>query len=160
MDGVRPLNVLVADDSPDDIFLLEQAFKKAGGQSRLWHVGDGQQALDYLAGKGRFSDRRAHPFPDVLLLDLNMPHKDGFEVLKWLRENPGCGLLVAYVLSASTRESDLRRALELHANGFVVKPNQISDLTKFVAALHQWHQFAVIPEKRDAGEDSGQRPMT
>ena len=147
MNGVRSLKILIADDSSDDIFLLEQAFKKAGVETQLSHACNGQEAVDYLEGKGPFSDRVAYPLPDVLLLDLNMPHKDGFEVLEWWGQHPELSLLLVYVLSASARHSDVRRAFELHAHGYVVKPSQMADLIKFVAALSQWHQFALVPNQ-------------
>jgi len=151
----KELNILVADDSPDDIFLLQQAFKKAGVQSRLSQVCDGQEACGYLRGEGRWGDRAAHPLPDVLLLDLNMPHKNGFEVLEWVRQNIESRLLMVYVLSASARESDVHRAYELKANGYVVKPNQVHDLVGLVQALHQWHKFVVLPRPSEKSVKGG-----
>jgi CheY-like chemotaxis protein len=141
----QELNILVADDSQDDIFLLQQAFKKAKVPSRFCQVCDGQEACNYLQGEGCWGDRLAHPLPDVLLLDLDMPHKNGFEVLEWVREQSECSLLIVYVLSASARDSDIQRAHDLKANGYVVKPIQVADLVRFVQTLHQWHEFVVIP---------------
>ena len=143
----KELNILVADDSPDDIFLLQQAFKKAGVTSRLCEVCDGQEAIDYLHGEGRWADRTEHPIPDVLLLDLNMPHKSGFEVLEWIRQDEKNGLLIVYVLSASFRDSDIHRAYRLSANGYVLKPNQMRDLVEFIQTLHHWHKFAITPSR-------------
>ena len=141
----QELNILVADDSQDDIFLLQQAFKKAKVHSRFCQVCDGQEACNYLQGEGCWGDRAAHPLPDVLLLDLDMPHKNGFEVLEWVRNQSHCNSLIVYVFSASARDSDIQRAHDLKANGYVVKPIQVADLVRFVQTLHQWHEFVVIP---------------
>jgi len=141
------LNILVAEDSPEDIFLLQQAFKKAKVKSHFCQVCDGQEACSYLKGEGCWGDRVTHPLPDILLLDLNMPHKNGFEVLEWVRQHSHCSLLIVYVFSASARKADIQRAHDLKANGYVIKPNRVRDLVAFVQALHQWHKFLVIPSQ-------------
>src|SRR5215831_4825765 len=103
------MNILLAEDNSDDVVLLEHAFKKAGVTSHLTAVTDGLEALDYLEGEGAFANRAAYPFPDVLLLDLNMPRKNGFEVLAWVRRDANCSRLMVHVLTASPRESDAER---------------------------------------------------
>jgi CheY-like chemotaxis protein len=139
------LTILVAEDNTDDVFLLEQAFRKAGVTSRLCAVNDGVDAVAYLKGEGRYGDRSEYPCPDVLLLDLNMPRMNGFEVLEWVRHDERYRLLVVYVLTASARESDMEQAYAQHANGFIVKPNRLDELVALVAALHQWHRFVALP---------------
>jgi CheY-like chemotaxis protein len=141
------LNILVAEDNTDDVFLLEQAFRKAGVTSRLTAVRDGVDAVDYLKGEGPYGNRAEFPFPDVLLLDLNMPRMNGFEVLEWVRQDEHCGQLIVYVLTASARESDMERAYSLCASGFIVKPNRLDELVAFVSALHQWHCFVSLPRR-------------
>jgi CheY-like chemotaxis protein len=138
------LNILVAEDNEDDVFLLREAFKKAGVTSHLEAVTDGVEAVAYLSGEGGYSDRATYPLPDVLLLDLNMPRKDGLEVLEWVRSDPQCSRLMVHVLTASSRASDVERAYALHANSYTVKPNRISDLVGFALALHQWHGFVTL----------------
>lgn len=140
-------NILVVDDSANDVFLLEQAFKKAAATSRLHSVEDGIEARAYLKGERQFSDRAVHPFPDLLLLDLNMPRMNGFEFLEWLRQDARCGELVIYVLSASARDADVQRAYAGGANSYVVKPSRMDELVAFVAAMHQWHRFTVLPTR-------------
>src|SRR5579862_9146385 len=139
------LNILVAEDNADDVFLLKEAFRKAGVTSRLLAVSDGVEAVAYLKGEEAYSDRAQCPFPDLLLLDLNMPRMNGFEVLEWVRQEAECNRLVVYVLTASARESDVERAYSLHANAFIVKPNRLDDLVAFISALHQWHRFTLVP---------------
>ena len=140
------LNILVAEDNSDDVFLLEQAFKRAEAPSRLIAVRDGIEALEYLSGEGRFIDRVTWPFPDVVLLDLNMPRKNGFEVLEWVRGDSHCARLMVHVLTASSRVADVERAYALHANTYTVKPARLDDLVAFVRALHQWHRFVVLAD--------------
>jgi CheY-like chemotaxis protein len=139
-------NILLAEDNADDVFLLQQAFKKAGVDSRLHLAADGAEALAYLKGEGRYSDRAASPFPDVLLLDLNMPRMNGFEVLEWVRGHPQWGGLIVHVLTTSVREVDVQRAYDLRANSYVVKPSRVDELVQFVRALHEWHHFVSLPQ--------------
>jgi CheY-like chemotaxis protein len=141
------LTVLIAEDNADDIFLLQQAFKKAGAASGFQAVRDGLEAQAYLKGEAAYSDRNAHPFPDVLLLDLNMPRMNGFELLEWIRDDPACNRLIVHVMTASSRDADVQRAYELGANSYVVKPSRVDELVAFVTALRQWHRFTVLPAK-------------
>jgi CheY-like chemotaxis protein len=138
------MNILLAEDNSDDVVLLEHAFKKAGVTSHLTAVTDGLEALDYLKGEGAFADRVAYPFPEILLLDLNMPRKNGFEVLAWVRRDAGCSRLMVHILTASPREADAERAYALGANSYVVKPSRFDELVGFVAALGKWHQFVTL----------------
>ena len=104
-------------------------------------VSDGLEAIEYLSGEGAFADRGAHPFPDILLLDLNMPRKNGFEVLQWIRADSRCARLMVHVLTASSLDEDIQRAYELHANSYAVKPTRLDELVAYVVALNQWHGF-------------------
>lgn len=136
------LTILLAEDNADDVFLLEQAFKKAGATSRIVSVSDGAEVLEYLQrGAGE-----AAAFPDLLLLDLNMPRMNGFEVLKTLRAGaaPGRDIFVI-VFSASGLQRDVSEAYALGANAFVVKPSRIDQLVSFVTVLHQWMRFLALP---------------
>jgi len=139
------LKILIAEDNADDLFLLRQAFKKAGFTPPLHAVSDGVEALEYLKGEGVYADREIYPYPDLLLLDLNMPRMNGFEVLEWLRQDPHCNRLVVYVLTASARDADVELAYKLRANSYVIKPSRVDELVAFITALHQWHRFTVFP---------------
>jgi CheY-like chemotaxis protein len=142
----RPRNILLAEDNDDDVFLLQEAFKKARGTAPLHVVMDGLHALAYLNGDEPYSDRNTHPFPDVLLLDINMPQKNGFEVLEWVRRHPRCSPLVVHILTASPRQADIQRAYDLRANSYVIKPTRVDELITFVTALHDWHGFIAFPQ--------------
>jgi len=139
------LIILLAEDTPDDVLLLQHAFQKAGVAHRLEVVCDGMEAMEYLNGENAYADREQHPFPEVLLLDLNMPRMNGFEVLEQVRREPRYSRLLIHVLTASSREADVQRAYDLGANSYVLKPSRVSDLTAFASALNQWHQFVCLP---------------
>ena len=141
------LNILLAEDREDDVVLMQQAFNKAGVTSRLHVVRDGAEALAYLKGEGKYADRSAFPAPDVLLLDVNMPQLNGFEVLAWVREEPSYSRLMVHMLSGSSLEADVQRSYDLRANSYVVKPNRVDDLIAFVSAFHVLHRFVRLPQK-------------
>ena len=128
------MDILLVEDNEDDVFLLQQAFLKANASSRLYTVYDGVDAQAYLRGDGAYADRGSHPFPDILLLDLNLPRMNGFELLEWMRPETACARLVVHVLTASAREADVARAYELGANSYVLKPARLEMLVAFVAA--------------------------
>ena len=114
-------SVLLAEDNEDDFFLSSRVLAKAGLQP-VHHVADGNQAIDYLAGRGPYADRARHPLPDLLLLDLKMPGHTGHEVLEWMRQQPHLQAVRVYVLTSSDEPSDRRRALQAGAQGYIVKP--------------------------------------
>ncbi len=138
MSVVNSFRVLLAEDNEDDVFLMRQAVRKAGVALDLHAVPDGEEALAYLRGAGDYANRALHPLPDALLLDLNMPRLNGFEVLEILRRDPAWNSLPIYVLSASNLPADMRRTQELHANAYIVKPIRVDELATFAAALHLW----------------------
>jgi len=148
------LKILLAEDHEDDVLLLRQAFLKAGVTSQLHVVNDGDEAIEYLNAGGKFGDRSTFPFPDVLLLDLNLPRRNGFEVLEWVRQQPANAGLVVHVMSASAREVDVTRAYRLGANSYVVKPSRVDELVAFVKALHEWHRFVRL-SRLTAHRESG-----
>jgi CheY-like chemotaxis protein len=141
----RVLKILLVEDNPDDVLLLQQAFKRAGGASLLSVVQDGLEAQAYLKGDGKYSDRAVHPFPDLMMLDLNLPRMNGFELLEWLRNHSDCKRLTVHVMTASARDSDIRRAYDLHANSYVIKPSRMDELVTFVKSLFDWHRFTAFP---------------
>ncbi len=138
--------ILIAEDDPVDAWLLGRAFRQAGIDVDAKLVADGEQVLEYLAGNNGFSDRKAHPFPDVLLLDLKMPRLDGFEVLKAIHENPSLRPACVVVLTSSQLDEDKAKARELGADHFVTKPNS-GDYSKAVESLREfWTRQACFRE--------------
>ena len=121
--------ILIADDNRDDIFFLRRAFVKAGVE-QINDVQTGQDAIDYFAGEKAFADRRHFPVPDLLVLDIKMPGKDGFAVLEWLGQRPELKAIPVIILTSSFEERDVQRARELGANDYFVKSVKCQDLEK------------------------------
>lgn len=136
--AVNPVDVqcvLFAEDDDNDAFFLERAFKQARIANPLHRVIDGEEAINYLAGHDKYADREKYPLPSMMLLDLKMPRKNGFEVLRWLRAQPGLKRLPVVVLTSSKEDPDINRAYELGANTYVVKPVQFEGLAEMMKSL-------------------------
>jgi len=127
--------ILLVEDDDNDVLFVRSAFKKAELSNPLQVVSDGQKAVDYLEGLDEYADRSAHPLPYLVLLDINLPHKTGFEVLQWIREQPAVRTLTVVVLTSSTAEIDAQQAYLLGANSYVVKPSNPDKLREFMKAL-------------------------
>ena len=130
--------VLYVEDEEDDVFLIRHAFKEAGVCHPLVWVPDGEEALAYLAGAGKYADRASYPSPSLLLLDINMPRLSGLEVLKWLRAQKEFRALPALVLSSSSQDADIRQAYQSGANGYLVKPSALRQLLKIAKAIQDF----------------------
>ena len=134
IDSPKPV-VLAADDDENAHLLLARAFVKAEVNASLITVNDGEEAIEYLHGRGAFSDRSRYPFPNLLLLDLKMPRRSGFDVLKYLGENPRFQGLPVIVFSASSNEVDMRRARALGCRSYQVKPTEFDRLVEVVRRI-------------------------
>jgi CheY-like chemotaxis protein len=138
--------ILYVEDEETDVMLLRHVFSRAGITNLLKTVKDGKAAKDYLAGNPPFADRRAHPSPGLVLLDLNLPYWSGFEVLAWIRQQPMLRWLPVVIFSSSSRPDDITRAYEAGANSYLVKPNSLADLTALVQGLRNfWLQYNQVP---------------
>ena len=133
---MRPsFSLLVAEDDENDIFFLQRAFQQAKIENPIHVVHDGHEAIEYLSGEGKFSDRRRFPLPYLFLLDLKMPRRTGLDVLEWLQQQPELRCLPVVVLSSSSHRSDIEKAYELGANGFVVKPASLEKRVEFAKLI-------------------------
>jgi CheY-like chemotaxis protein len=118
----QPVIILLVEDSPDDVFFFRRAVSKSG-ISCVTHIAvDGLEAMDYLLNKGRFADTAAYPPPDIMFLDLKLPHVNGFEVLEWMRRHAECPRTPVVVLTSSNQQEDQQRAEALGASLFLTKP--------------------------------------
>ena len=142
----RPgLRVLMADDSPEDIFLVDRAVQKSG-LSRFFHaVNDGEDAIAYMRGLGQYGDRRRFLFPNILLLDLKMPKVDGFGVLRWLAAHPECKVIPTIMFSSSFLEEDVHQAYVLGANAFASKPHDLESLVVLMRDLYSFWSKCQVP---------------
>ena len=120
--------------------------KKARIANPIHHASDGQQAIDYLQGAGKFADREQFPLPGLVLLDLKLPYVMGLEVLRWIRQQPRTPPIVI-VLTASAENADIAEAYRLGANAFLVKPSEASKLEDIVKAIKDfWLTHNTLPE--------------
>lgn len=126
---MRPLRILHVEDNKEDLMLFGRACDAAGLPTVFHPVGDGRQAVAYLKGEGPFCDRDRHPFPDLIVLDLNMPGMDGFAFLDWLRQESDLSLPVL-VFTISGSAEDKARALAAGATGYFVKPKDFETLVR------------------------------
>lgn len=142
--------ILLVEDEENDIVLLKLSFQEAGIALPLRVVTDGQMAIDYLSGAQGFADRKEFPLPCLVLLDLKLPRQSGFEVLKWIREQPALKCLVVIVLSSAEHEQDVQQAYELGANSYVVKPMNVAQRDETIRLLKGWwlqcNRFAPVPQ--------------
>jgi CheY-like chemotaxis protein len=120
---------------------------KANLANPLHVVEDGEQAVAYLAGEGRFADRAAYPLPVLILLDLKLPRRSGLEVLQWVRQQPGLKRLRVVVLTSSNQKSDIDRAYELGANSYLIKPGTFDSLLEMMKAVDLY--WMLTSEKPD-----------
>lgn len=140
----RSIDILVAEDDPDDVFLLKRAFSQAGLNDPVHFVRDGQEVVDYLRGAQRADGEPAAGLPNLLLLDLRMPRLDGFEVLRWLKTQPALQRLPVVVLSAVDEPQGIENAYSLGANSYLLKPRNPEALRNLVQTLRRyWGEWNV-----------------
>ena len=142
--------ILLVDDSADDRDLCVRSLKKAGVQNEVVEAVDGVEALDYLAGTGRWEGRDVRELPAVVLLDLQMPRMDGLEVLGRIRSGPRTKQLPVVILTSSREESDVTRGYDLGANSYVQKPVEFPEFAAAVSHLGVfWILFNVPPPAKE-----------
>jgi len=122
--------ILQVEDDENDIFFLKLALGKNKMDSGLHVVEDGEEAIAYLRGDRKFSDRAHHPLPDLILLDLKLPHVMGLDVLKWIRSQPSFDMTVVIILTSSQQRSDIQEACSIGANSYLLKPTNPIDLVE------------------------------
>jgi CheY-like chemotaxis protein len=135
----------MVDDSEDDVFFVQRAFEKTGLGDGFESVSNGGEAIAYLCGDGKYSDRKEYPFPKLILLDLKMPGVDGFGVLEWLRGHEVCKIVPTVVFSSSAIEEDVKRAYVLGANAYMTKPSSLPEMLEVVRVTEQfWSRCEMV----------------
>lgn len=125
-------NILYAEDDPNDVMIFKMGFGRATLPHTLHVVDDGQAAIDWLSGKDGFEDRKKFPMPEVVIVDLKMPKKNGFDVLQWVRSKPDLENLPVIVLSSSDDPRDVKRAYSLGATSYFVKSSTLQELIQYL----------------------------
>src|SRR5689334_17716235 len=145
----RNLPILVAEDDPNDVTLLKRAFLKNGINNPVHVCSDGEDAIAYLQGSGSYRDREKFPFPSILITDIKMPRRNGFEILQWLREHPECHIIPVMVLSASREERDVKKSYEMGANAYIHKPSSFAELVKLMQIASEFWSVCEKPALPD-----------
>ena len=143
--------VLVVEDDPNDQFLIERAFRKIGVTSPIQIVSDGAEAIAYMRGEGKFSDREKYSYPTFVITDLKMPGTDGFGVLEFLKNNPEWAIIPTIVLSASADLDDIKKSYMLGASSYHVKPPTQDQLRELLSVIHAYWLTCQVPEVDRSG---------
>jgi CheY-like chemotaxis protein len=130
--------ILLVEDDPAHAEIVRRNFEDLRIANRIVHVGDGQQALDYLFRRGDYADAERYPAPGLVLLDLRLPKVDGLEVLRTVKADPGLKRIPVVVLTTSAAAGDLAKAYESHANSYLVKPADLASFTELMAAFGRY----------------------
>lgn len=147
MKGRRTVaTILMADDDEDDCLLAREALAESRLVNNLYIVQDGEQLMDYLYQRGKYSDRHSAPRPGLILLDLNMPKKDGREALKQIKADTNLRRIPVVILTTSNADADIHRSYELGANSFIAKPVTFSGLVEVMKTLGKyWFEIVELP---------------
>src|SRR4051794_33611369 len=149
---MKPVTILMADDDPDDRQLTKEAFAEARLANDLRFVEDGVELLDYLHRRGKYAALGSAPRPSLLLLDLNMPRKDGREALEEIKTDPKFRTLRVVILTTSKAEEDILRTYNLSATSYITKPVTFEALVEVVRILGKyWLEIVELPTELDNG---------
>lgn len=143
---MRPITLLMADDDADDRLMTKEALEESRLANTLYFAEDGEELMDYLYCRGKFSAPNAAPFPGLILLDLNMPRKDGREALKEIKSDPRLRRIPVVVLTTSKAEEDIYRSYDLGVNSFITKPVTFEALVEVMSTLKKyWFEIVELP---------------
>jgi CheY-like chemotaxis protein len=140
------MHILLGEDDENDALLMQRAFKKTGEHVTMTVMKNGQEVIDYLQGVGAYTDRVRFPLPDLLLLDLKMPQRNGFEVLEFVKNNEHLKRIPTVLLSSSRQHRDVIKAYDLRANSYLVKPTAFNELMALTQNLcSYWFRVNLLP---------------
>ncbi|HUF69499.1 MAG TPA: response regulator [Longimicrobiales bacterium] len=152
-EALESITILMADDDADDRMLTREALVESRLGNDLRFVEDGQELMDYLKHEGRYAKEEA-PRPGLILLDLNMPRKDGRQALQEIKADPDLRSIPVVVLTTSKAEEDVLRTYDLGANSFITKPVTFEGLVEIIRVLgNYWFRVVQLPERRSGGPD-------
>jgi CheY-like chemotaxis protein len=141
----KPVEILLVEDNEGDVGLIEEVFEEAKIRNNIHVAEDGEEALLYLHGEGKFFGSLR---PDIILLDLNLPKKDGREVLREIKEDENLHNIPVVILTTSNAEKDILRAYDLHANAYITKPLDFDQFIKVVGSIENfWLESVNLPSK-------------
>ncbi|MBD6619688.1 response regulator [Komarekiella sp. 'clone 1'] len=154
----KTVTILMADDDEDDSMLVSEALAESQLSIEPYIVRNGEELMDYLYNRGRYADKSNAPRPDLILLDLNMPKKDGLEALRDIKSDPQLRRIPVVVLTTSGAEEDIDNTYDLGANSFIIKPVTFASLVEVMKTLGKyWFEIVKLPLEA-VGENNGQQP--
>lgn len=143
--NAKPVEILLIEDNPLDVIMTREALEGGKVCNNLSVVEDGEQAMDFLHRKGTYADA---PRPDLILLDLNLPRKDGREVLIEIKADPSLHHIPVIILTTSKAEEDVVKSYKLHANCFITKPVDLEQFTNVIKSIEDfWFEIVKLPPK-------------
>ena len=146
----KSIEILLVEDNPGDVRLTQEAFREAKVRNKLHVVGDGVEAMAFLRREGKYADS---PRPDLILLDLNMPKKDGREVLAEIKTEKDLRRIPVVILTISKAEEDIIKSYDLHANCYITKPVDLEQFIKVVKAVEDfWLTIVKLPKSEGNGQ--------
>ncbi len=142
----EPVDILMADDDADDRLMADKALQAARLENSLNFVEDGEELMDYLLHRGKYTDASQYPLPGLILLDLNMPKKDGREALKEIKAHPQLHRIPVVIMTTSAAEQDIVRSYDLGVNSYIIKPVTFQGLVEAMQLMKQyWFQLVKLP---------------
>jgi two-component system response regulator len=146
----KAVTILVADDDPDDRQLTKEAFEENHLTNDLRFVEDGEELLDYLYHRGKYSDPASAPWPSIILLDLNMPRKDGREALEEFKQDPRFRCIRVVIMTTSKAEEDVVKSYNLSVASYITKPVTFERLVEVIRTLGKyWLEIVELPRNND-----------
>ena len=148
----KPITILMADDDPDDCLLAREALAESRLVNNLHFVSDGEELMDYMYQRGKYAEPNSAPRPGFILLDLNMPRKDGREALKEIKADPNLRHIPIIVLTTSKANEDIYRSYAQGANSFITKPVTFASLVEVMRSLEKyWFEIVELPAGKEIG---------
>ncbi|MEL6193075.1 MAG: response regulator [Bacteroidota bacterium] len=145
----KPIVILVAEDDDEDQMLLQEAMEEHKLSNTLKFVSDGEELLDYLKNRGKYTNKDTYPSPGLILLDLNMPRKDGREALAEIKADKQLKLIPVVILTTSKAEEDIIRSYQLGVNSFITKPVTFEQLVDVSGAIGKyWFEIVELPGRQ------------
>ncbi len=146
MMGLIESGILLVEDDSNDILFIERAFRRSKLENPVQVVRDGDEAVAYLSGEGKYADRNVYPLPGMILLDLKLPRRSGLEVLTWLRQQPVIKRIPVVILTSSKENIDVNRAYDIGVNSYLLKPVDYNALNEMIETLNSfWLKLNCYP---------------
>lgn len=139
--------ILIVEDEESDVLFLKRALAKIGVPNPIRSVTNGEEAVAYLQGTGDFADRKANPFPRVVVTDLKMPQMGGLQLLKWIHDHPPFRVVPTIVFTSSTAQSDVNEAFRLGAGAYFVKPVEFRELERIAKIMTDYWRASLLPTR-------------